>query len=440
MAVCVLGLGLGLRAIHLDIPIPLALTGLVLLLAAWRTHPRKQPMSLSVAVAVALVFGAVGMLLIKRNHGEARMWLWVIPLLGVGIGIGVSGITRRIKRLQPNSVTGGFIRLWAVLMTFHIVLASPVRASLETGGFPEGEEIAIQMIEYFRPGDLVVSDFVSAEPLDYYVERHLRPREAQAQGAPTIQRTWVVLNNREEMRAQRVQNRTTQMGAPPLSESTPVFTVGEADVFLFGRSAASADPRLLEAIDWYTGVAGHVDDTRAQELLLEVLEDTDSALARMWLARCYSRGRMGFDRDEDLARSLAAGVIQEIRELAETDEPEAIFLMGTAYDEGLGVEANPATAVEWFTVAAEVGHVLAAHNIGNAYRVGRGVPLDPEAAVFWWTLAADQGDAITQLRLGEASEAGNGVEADLPQAVAWYRQSAERGNADARTALERLGG
>jgi hypothetical protein len=84
--------------------------------------------------------------------------------------------------------------------------------------------------------------------------------------------------------------------------------------------------------------------------------------------------------------------------------------------------------------------VLAAHNIGNAYRVGRGVPLDPEAAVFWWTLAADQGDAITQLRLGEASEAGNGVEADLPQAVAWYRQSAERGNADARTALERLGG
>ena len=291
-----------------------------------------------------------------------------------------------------------------------------------------------------RPGDLVASDFVSAEPLDYYVERYLRPREAQAQGAPTIQRTWVVLNNREEMRAQRVQNRTTQMGAPPLSESTPVFTVEEADVFLFGRSAASADPRLLEAIDWYTGVAGHVDDTRAQELLLEVLEDTDSALARMWLARCYSRGRMGFDRDEDLARSLAAGVIQEIRELAETEEPEAIFLMGTAYDEGLGVEADPATAVEWFTVASETGHVLAAHNIGNAYRVGRGVPLDPEAAVFWWTLAADQGDAITQLRLGEAYEVGNGVETNLEQAVAWYRQSAERGNADARAALERLGG
>ena len=54
--------------------------------------------------------------------------------------------------------------------------------------------------------------------------------------------------------------------------------------------------------------------------------------------------------------------------------------------------------------------------------------------------AADQGDAITQLRLGEASEAGNGVEANLEQAVAWYRQSAERGNADARAALERLGG
>lgn len=223
---------------------------------------------------------------------------------------------------------------------------------------------------------------------------------------------------------------------------------------------------LLEAVDWYTGAAGRVDDGRARELLeraaglsgaagaerteratpseqvagREDATPAGNAIAVMWLARVHSRGRMGFPRDEEAARRTARTVIGAVETSAEAGVLEAVFLMGTAYDEGLGKPVDPAQAALWHRRAAERGHVLGAHNLANAYSDGRGVPLDPALAVRWWTQAAEQGDAITQLRLGEAYEAGRGVAQDVEAAVAWYRRAAERGNAQAAEALRRLEG
>lgn len=202
---------------------------------------------------------------------------------------------------------------------------------------------------------------------------------------------------------------------------------------------AEADPLLLEAVDWYTGVAGEVSDERARQLLEEAVGDGD-AISVMWLARVYSRGRMGFEQDAARAGELASSVIRSVQRAAESGVLEAVFLMGTAYDEGLGKPEDPARAAAWHRRAAERGHVLAAHNLGNAYSEGRGVPADPAQAVAWWTQAAERGDAITQLRLGEAYEAGRGVGRDLEAAAEWYRRAALAGNDDARQALLRLGG
>lgn len=240
-----------------------------------------------------------------------------------------------------------------------------------------------------------------------------------------------------------------------------------------GCTAPSAGPpvepsaELLEAVDWYTGVAGRVDDGRARELLERALgrgaagseratrsgeaagpgepvspEEAvaGNAIAAMWWARVHSRGRMGFPHDEEAARNVARAVIGTVEASAEAGVLEAVFLMGTAYDEGLGKPVDPAQAAVWHRRAAERGHVLGAHNLGNAYSEGRGVPQDPALAVEWWTQAAEHGDAITQLRLGEAYEAGRGVARDVEVAVAWYRQAAERGNAQAEEALRRLEG
>jgi len=215
--------------------------------------------------------------------------------------------------------------------------------------------------------------------------------------------------------------------------------------FAAGSPAATAQTpyhpptALLEAIDWYTGVTGRVDDDRARTLLLEAAA-TGDPLAAMWIARVHYRGRMGFPQDSARAHDQAVRALPEVRRLAEAGEVEAVFLMGTAYDEGLGVVVDPVRAAAWHRRAAEAGHVLGQHNLGNQYASGRGVTQDSAAAVMWWTPAGRAGDAIVQLRLGEAFESGVGVERSLDTALRWYRDAAERGNQGAREALDRLGG
>jgi TPR repeat protein len=206
-------------------------------------------------------------------------------------------------------------------------------------------------------------------------------------------------------------------------------------------TAAQAPPpvdlRLVEAIGWYTGTRGVVDDARAR-LLIETTAFEGNVLARMWLARLYSRGRAGYPRDEARARAIAEVLADAVRRQAMAGVTEAVFLMGTAYDEGLGVTEDPAIAFAWFSKAAAAGHTLAEHNLGNAYAAGRGVAADPTQAVSWWLKAAVSGDAVPQLRLGEAYQAGRGAAKNLEEARRWYGEAARRGNAAAAAALKRL--
>jgi TPR repeat protein len=217
-----------------------------------------------------------------------------------------------------------------------------------------------------------------------------------------------------------------------------VLTAAAAACAQPAQPVADADPMLLEAVDWYTGVAGSVDYTQARTLLEQAAEDSDP-LSMMWMARVYSTGRMGFERDEAKARELASSVIADVEASANAGTSEAMLLMGTAFDEGLGKEHDPVQAFEWHLRAAEAGNVLGQHNAGNQYSEGRGADEDPVAAVLWWTKSAERGDATTQLRLGEAYEAGRGVEIDLDEALRWYTLSAGSGNAQAAAAIERLG-
>lgn len=197
------------------------------------------------------------------------------------------------------------------------------------------------------------------------------------------------------------------------------------------------DRRLEQAVAWYTGTAGRMDDERAHQMLLEALTG-GGALPQMWLARSHSRGRMGFARDPARASTLADGVISEIRQMAEAGVTEAIFLMGTAYDEGLAVAPDAVQAAVWFRRAADRGHILAQHNLGNAYADGRGVAQDDAMAINWWRKAADAGDTVPQFRLAQMYQQGRGIDQDLASARRWYQRAAARGYAPAVEAVDRL--
>ena len=223
-----------------------------------------------------------------------------------------------------------------------------------------------------------------------------------------------------------------------LGPGVVVLTLACALAGAGARAQPRLNPRVAEAIGWYTGVAGRVDDPKARALIDAAATDGD-VLARMWVARAYSRGRLGYPRDESKAQAIATLLVEAVRRQAGQGSIEASFLMGTAFDEGLGVSEHPATALEWFQKAAAGGHTLAEHNLGNAYAAGRGVARDALAAVGWWTKAALKGDAVPQVRLGEAYEQGKGVAVDLSAARRWYGEAAARGNAAATAALQRLG-
>ena len=195
---------------------------------------------------------------------------------------------------------------------------------------------------------------------------------------------------------------------------------------------------LLEAIELYTGVSGQVNEQEASRLLKLEATDSSDVIATMWIARVHSTGRMTFPHKPALAKQIASGVIDEVRNLAASGDVEASFLMGTAYDESLGVTQDYGEAMRWYRRAADSGHILASHNIGNMYRDGRGVGQYPRRAAAWWLRAARAGDVIPALRLGEAYEAGRGVPQSHSIARYWYQRAAAAGNVSATVALTRI--
>lgn len=206
---------------------------------------------------------------------------------------------------------------------------------------------------------------------------------------------------------------------------------------LVAAEIADINPDLEQAIAWYIGSTGQVGDSRAKQHLEKAIATGDT-LAIMWLARVHSTGRMEFEKDYSLAQKIAADIIDEVESLARQNHAEAMFLMGTAYAEGLGKDKDAAVAASWYQRAALLGNTLAQHNMGNIHESGTGVRQDDTQAVYWWLQAAAAGDAIPQWQLGRMYENGRGVEKDLNEALRWYRDSAARGNERAQQALARL--
>ncbi len=206
------------------------------------------------------------------------------------------------------------------------------------------------------------------------------------------------------------------------------------DVVLPNTAAAAESAALAmlqEAIGWYAPQNGQTDYARARRLFAQAAQ-SGQPLAVMWLARSYVAGRVGFAKDVERAQELARRVIQEIRRLARNGDREALFLLGSAYNDGLAVTQDDEQAVSWYRKAADQGHRTAQLNLGWMYENGRGVAQSDREAVKWYRMAADQGYAAAQNNLGLAYQNGRGVAQSDREAVKWYRKAADQGYAAAQ--------
>ncbi len=94
---------------------------------------------------------------------------------------------------------------------------------------------------------------------------------------------------------------------------------------------------------------------------------------------------------DDVARGDYSAAVPALQAAAEHDDPRALSLLASLYQQGQGFPHDAAKALELYTRAAELGDAEAQFNLGNIYLLGDGVKADEAWALTYYRQAAAQG-------------------------------------------------
>lgn len=131
---------------------------------------------------------------------------------------------------------------------------------------------------------------------------------------------------------------------------------------------------------------------------------------------------------------LSSPEISKLLGKARSGNLESQLRLGTAYQFGLGVNADPQTAEYWLKLAAGFGDPQAQTQLGLLY-------LQPEfaasrdQALKWFLRAVAGGSIHAEHNLGVMYMRGVGVKQDREQAIRWFRRAAEHGLPEANIDL-----
>lgn len=185
-----------------------------------------------------------------------------------------------------------------------------------------------------------------------------------------------------------------------------------------------ANKLRLEAVNYFTGIGSEYNVKKGGELLEQAVRLGDP-LAKMWLARCYFKGRNGFKNDADTAQVLATSVIGNIFEFAKKgrNQGEAQFLLADAYKTGLGVSENKQLALEYYNLSVTNKYPIASEHLGFFYYDGSLGTKDEITALKYLSEASQVGDvhAMSALASAYQKEKKHDLAKDL------YQKAAEKG-------------
>jgi len=187
---------------------------------------------------------------------------------------------------------------------------------------------------------------------------------------------------------------------------------------------------LDEAVAKRYGIKCRVDEAGSKQIFMAEAAK-GNPLANMWLAFSYKWGGRGFDQSNLIAQALAREVIDDVMTAASNNNAMAQYLIGSAYEEGIGTESNLTKAVEYYRASAKQGYSCALISLGTCYEDGLGVKIDVRKAAENYKKAAELGNSIGMCCLGLFYECGKGFEKDPRRAVTWYRKAADFGSVDA---------
>lgn len=106
-------------------------------------------------------------------------------------------------------------------------------------------------------------------------------------------------------------------------------------------------------------------------------------------------------------------------------QTHVLYSLAKIYEEGNEVEQDFETAFDYYSRAAEFGHIGAIYNLGCLYENGEGVIQNYMKATDYYTQAAHKGNSDAACCLARLYEEGLGVSKDDNQAFHWYMKAAQ---------------
>lgn len=181
--------------------------------------------------------------------------------------------------------------------------------------------------------------------------------------------------------------------------------------------------------------------TAAEKLLMDA--EAGNGRAYTDLGKRYETGN---GVEQDYAKALEYYLLS-----AEAEKPDfkGMRLAGLLYMNGTGVEQDYEKAAACFLKAAEDGDVSAAYFLGTLYEQGNGVEADPVQAKHWYETAIAQLDRFTggkntgpdELKLALCRLAEMALEdGDTEKAISYYQIASDLGWDAATQALIELNG
>lgn len=130
--------------------------------------------------------------------------------------------------------------------------------------------------------------------------------------------------------------------------------------------------------------------------------------------------------------------IKFLTQAAEKGQAVAQYRLGTLYERGEGVPADPVKAAHWYEMAANQGNRKAMHNLAVAYASGTAGKKNMAEAARWFAKAAALGLSDSQFNLAVLYERGDGVPQSLLDAYKWYSIAAASGDAESKQRMSVL--
>ena len=113
---------------------------------------------------------------------------------------------------------------------------------------------------------------------------------------------------------------------------------------------------------------------------------------------------------------------------AELGHIKAQYFLGNCFEKGIGVQRNDKEAFKWYNKAAENRYIKAYYKLGNSYEYGLGVSANLSEALVWYRKAAERRGADAYFNVGYCYDNGIGVKKNPAEAIKWYRRASEQVN------------